>query len=155
MGTDLHQRLTDTILAQLETADPADWSPPWHGADPLPANALTGRRYRGLNVLALWCAAQAHAYAEARWATYRQWAALGAQVRKGERGTLVLFYKDLPREEATDARRSNVEQFPRGFVARASFVFNAAQVDGAPPVEATVPDANALAPLPAFAALDV
>ena len=153
MATDLHQRLTDTILAQLETADPATWSPPWHGADPLPANALTGRRYRGLNVLALWCAAQVQGYAEARWATYRQWAALGAQVRKGERGTIVLFYKDLPREEAVDARSGEGQEPARGFVARASFVFNVAQVDGAPSLEATVPDADALAPLPAFAAL--
>ena len=45
-----------TLLAQIETAD----------------NARTGRRYRGLNVLALWLAAQAEDYADARWATYRQ-----------------------------------------------------------------------------------
>lgn len=85
-------RVAAAILAQLETADPVSRTLPWHGADPLPRNARTGRRYRGINVLALWCAAQAQDYADARWATYQQWAALGAQVRKAERDTLVLFY---------------------------------------------------------------
>lgn len=57
MSTDPYAHLTATILAQLETADPENWSPPWHGADPLPVNALTGRRYRGLNTLVLWATA--------------------------------------------------------------------------------------------------
>ena len=141
---DLHARLAATILAQLETADPASWTPPWHGADPMPHNARTGRRYRGINVLALWCAAQAHAYADARWATYRQWAALGAQVRKAERGTLVLFYKELPRGAEADP----TDGAP--FVARAAHVFNAAQVDAAPPPADTPAPGAALDPLPAF-----
>lgn len=143
---DLHTRVAAAILAQIETADPASWTPPWHGADPMPCNARTGRRYRGINVLALWCAAQAGCYADARWATYRQWAALGAQVRKAERGTLVLFYKDLPRSaEAGDG------DAPEGapFVARAAHVFNAAQVDAVPPT-ADIPTNTPLAPLPAF-----
>nr|WP_246686150.1 ArdC family protein [Methylobacterium sp. WL8] len=38
----------------------------------MPRNARTGRRYRGINVLALWCAAQTNGYADARWATYQQ-----------------------------------------------------------------------------------
>ncbi|WP_083467799.1 ArdC family protein [Methylobacterium tarhaniae] len=130
-ATDLHTRLAAIILAQLDTADPASWTPPWHGADPTPRNARTNRRYRGLNVLALWCAAQAHGYADARWATYRQWAALGAQVRRAERGTLVMFYKELPRgarAETGDVDTTNSAPF----VARAAYVFNAAQVDAAP-----------------------
>ena len=132
---DLHARLAETILAQLETADPTSWSPPWHGADPLPRNARTGRRYRGINVLALWCAAHAHGYADARWATYRQWAALGAQVRKAERSTLVLFYKELPRGARPGAQSGGDAEATDGapFVARVAHVFNAAQVDPVPP----------------------
>ncbi|MDP0971343.1 ArdC family protein, partial [Klebsiella pneumoniae] len=71
MSTEPYAHLTATIIAQLATADPASWSPPWHGADPLPVNALTGRRYRGLNTLVLWAAAQARGYTDPRWATYR------------------------------------------------------------------------------------
>ncbi|MGU3667239.1 ArdC family protein [Methylobacterium sp. A49B] len=145
-ANDLHARLAATILAQLETADPASWSPPWHGADPMPRNAPTGRRYRGINVLALWCAAQANGYADARWATYRQWAALGAQVRKAEHGTLVLFYKELPR--GTDADPTDGAPF----IARAAHVFNAAQVDApAPPTDELAPGITS-DPLPAFEA---
>jgi antirestriction protein ArdC len=143
---DLHARLAATILAQLETADPASWSPPWHGADPMPRNARTGRRYRGINVVALWCAAQANGYADARWATYRQWAAFGAQVRKAERGTLVLFYKELPR--GTDADLTDGVPF----VVRAAYVFNAAQVDAAPPPTDAPAPSITLDPLPAFEA---
>ena len=75
--TDLHARVAAAILSQLETVDPASWTPPWHGADPMPHNALTGRRYSGINVLALWCAAQSNGYADARCATYQRIAANG------------------------------------------------------------------------------
>ncbi|KOX60081.1 ardC antirestriction protein [Streptomyces purpurogeneiscleroticus] len=141
---DLHSRVAATILAQLDTADPALWTPPWQGADPMPRNAHTGRRYRGINVLTLWCAAQGNGYADSRWATYRQWAALGAQVRRAERATLVLFYKELPRGAEADPSDS------APFVARAAHVFNAAQVDAAPPpTDALTPGATP-DPMPTF-----
>lgn len=151
MPADLHARVTATILQQLDTADPDAWTPPWHGADPLPRNALTGARYRGLNILALWCAAQGHGYTDARWATYRQWAALGAQVRRGERGTLILFYRDLPttdRADTTHGTGADNDTTAARFVARASTVFNIAQVDAAP--QATAPTGPPLAPQPTF-----
>ena len=144
---DLYARIA-TILTQLETACPASWTPPWHGADPMPRNARTGRRYRGINVLALWCAAQSKGHADARWATYRQGAALGAQVCKAERGTLVLFYKDLPRR----ARAGTGDSDPpdgASFVARAAHVFNVAQVD-APPAAETDTDTSPPDPFPAY-----
>ena len=138
-SNDLHVRLAATILRQLETADPASWSLPWHGADPMPRNARTGRCYRGINVVSLWSAAQAHDYTDARWATYRQWAALGAQVRGSERGTLVLYYKELPRSARQDARAGNDAEATDSapFVARVAHVFNAAQVDAAQPLSGT------------------
>ena len=146
---DPHSRVSAFILAQLETADPASWSPPWHGADPLPRNALTGRRYRGVNVLTLWVSAQANGFVDPRWSTYRQWSALGAQVRRGERGTPVLFYRDLlgygidTAAAADDAVR---------FVARTSAVFNAAQVDAAPDLPISPPSPAVIEPLPILAA---
>lgn len=125
-----YARLTAAILAETTTAGP--WTPPWHGAEPLPRNSLTGRPYRGINMLALWAAAQRASYVDPRWATYRQWAALGAQVRWGERGTVILFCRD---REAEDGNSSDAERdagdASRRFVARASTMFNADQVDGA------------------------
>jgi antirestriction protein ArdC len=140
--TDLYGRITDTILHQIETAEPGSWVCPWHRASGgLPRNALTGRNYRGINILSLWCGAQASGFADARWATYKQWSELGAQVRKGEHGTLVLFFKDLPR---TDEKAE--DDGDRRFVARASVAFNAAQVIGAPDLPALERGAIATSP---------
>ncbi len=151
MPADLHERVSATILQQLDTADPDAWTPPWHGDDPLPHNALTGKRYRGLNILTLWCAAQAHGYTDARWATYRQWAALGAHVRRGERGSPILFYKDLPtadRADTAEGADTDSHAIAARFTARASTVFNIAQVDAAP--QATAPTGSPPAPQPTF-----
>ena len=128
MATSPHAAVTAAIVAQLEDG-PGAWCCPWHrDGGGLPRNALTSQTYRGINILSLWVAERRHHYASGRWASYRQWQTLGAQVRKGEKGTPVLFYKDLPRSDDGDA------DAPR-FVARASTVFNIAQVEGAPDVE--------------------
>lgn len=127
---DLHQTITDRIISALETAKASDWKCPWHRTGGgLPQNAKTGKPYRGINVLSLWCADQSAGYGDSRWATYKQWSELGAQVRKGERSSIVVFYKDY---EAT----SEDGEAERRMVAKASFAFNAAQVDGAPAAEA-------------------
>jgi antirestriction protein ArdC len=94
---DLYRRITDQIVAAIE-AGAADWRMPWH-TDPAtpatsivrPVNALTGKPYRGANVVALWATAETFGYKSAQWATYNQWQELGAQVRKGERASLVVF----------------------------------------------------------------
>ena len=127
--TDPYARVTTLILQQIEAADPGSWICPWHRVSGgLPCNALTGRSYRGINIVALSCGGQSAGFADARWGTYRQWAELGAQVRKNERGTGVLSYRDLPDASKDDAR-------DRRFVARDSSVFNAEQVDSAPEVQ--------------------
>ena len=129
---DIHQRITDQIAAAIE-AGAGEWRMPWHpsadGTAPvLPVNAATRKPYRGVNTVVLWATAQAEGYRSAVWATYRQWAELGAQVRKGERASPVVFWKISEEEEDTDqgaedGRRSRV-------LARGYSVFNAAQVDG-------------------------
>ena len=130
---DIYQRITDRIVEAIE-AGAGEWRMPWHsganGSAPvLPINAASGKPYRGVNTVVLWATAQAEAYPSAVWATYRQWAELGAQVRKGEKSSPVVFWKISDREQQEDAedqedgRRSRV--FARGYS-----VFNAAQVDG-------------------------
>lgn len=125
MAQDIHQAVTDSIIRTLEAGEQGSWQCPWHRkGGGLPVNALTGRPYRGINTLALWCAEQANGYGDSRWATYRQWQELGAQVRKGERSTLITFWKEYEAEEGGETKRR--------FVARASYGFNASQVEGAP-----------------------
>ena len=134
---DVYQSVTDRILAAVE-ADPANPTLPWHRsglATLLPTNAATGNDYRGINIVALWAEAQLRGFPYAVWASYRQWAGLGAQVRKGEKGSLVVFYKEYetdpdPEQDGDDGKR---------LVIKSSHVFNAAQVDGYPPAEPPPP----------------
>jgi antirestriction protein ArdC len=96
----------------------------------MPTNAASGNAYHGINILNLWVTAEQRGYAAPIWATYKQWSEKGCQVRKGERSALIIFYKEFqtePTGEDDDGKRR---------MARASYVFNAAQVDGF-----TLPDA--------------
>ena len=91
--TDVHTRITAEIVAAIE-AGAGDWRMPWHHdgtAVTRPENISSGKRYRGVKVLALWIASQAHGYADGLWDTYRQWLAAGAQVRRSECGTTVVL----------------------------------------------------------------
>lgn len=67
-----------------------------------PRNLRTGQPYRGANVLLLWDEALTQGYATHLWMTYRQAAALGGQVRRGEHGVLCAHF------ERVDQRRAGV-----------------------------------------------
>lgn len=126
---DVHQAITSQIVAAIEsgTGEPRL---PWHrsgSAIDRPVNIASGRAYRGVNTVALWAAADAHSFPQGVWGTYRQWQERGAQVRKGEKSSLVVFYRELGSGDADDAGEGETI---RRAVARASRVFNIAQVDG-------------------------
>jgi antirestriction protein ArdC len=137
---DIYTRITAEIVAAIE-AGAGEWHMPWHHdgtSTARPINVVSRKNYRGANVLALWAAAQAASYPTGLWGTYAQWQAIGAQVRKGERATAIVFWKttrarpddDADPDETTDER-------PR-FFARGYSVFNQAQVDGYVAPEAAV-----------------
>ena len=116
------------LIASIE-ADPGQPSMPWRrSSGPLfmPANALTGNAYNGINIVSLWVSAEVQRFTAPVWATYRQWSELGAQVRKGEKSSLVVFYKEYD----TDPNPDVADDDGKRRVARASYVFNASQVDG-------------------------
>ena len=72
---DIYTRITAEIVAAIE-AGAGTWKMPWHhdgSAISRPTNVGSARRYRGVNVIALWIAAQAAGYASGVWGTYRQW----------------------------------------------------------------------------------
>lgn len=125
---DIHQSVTDRIVAALE-AGAGECKLPWHrpgACSVMPRNASSEKPYNGINVLSLWATAEAKGYDRSLWATYRQWQAMDAQVRKDEKAALVVFYKEFstdpdPDTEGDDGLRR---------VAKASWVFNVAQVDG-------------------------
>lgn len=121
----VYQKITDQIVAAIAAGAPR-FEMPWHTRHPRPVNVASQKPYRGVNTLALWVAEQQHGYSGGTWGTYRQWNAIGGQVRKGERAATIVFFKDVERptdeDEETKSRRS--------IVAIASSVFNADQVDG-------------------------
>jgi antirestriction protein ArdC len=128
---DVYTRITAEIIAAIE-AGAGDWRMPWHHdgtSITRPTNVASGRRYRGINTLALWAAASAAGYGQGLWGTYRQWLGAGAQVRKGEKATTVVLWKEL-RSSKDDEEGSEDGQEHRRLFARAFSVFNLAQVDG-------------------------
>jgi antirestriction protein ArdC len=126
----IHQAITDKIITAIEQGA-GSFRMPWVQTKGTPRNATTQKTYRGINVLSLWIAAMASGYTTDLWATFEQWKKAGANVRKGEKGTLIVFYKQLDLKDADDETDRKV------LYARASHVFNATQVDGA---NITAPD---------------
>ena len=122
---DVYARVTDEIIKAIE-AGAGEYRMPWHHGSHLPRNAGTKLPYRGVNLIALGSAARVRGFQSSFWATYRQWGKLGAQVRRGEKASVIVFYK---REEA-DQNEEDDDTKRNRVVIRGSFVFNASQVDG-------------------------
>lgn len=143
---EFYERITARIIEQMETASAAGWQKPWITTEQntlQPVNAATRREYRGVNVLMLWAAAEITGYQDGRWPSFKQWQQIGAQVRRGEKGTPVVFYKELARRDVEAAGGPISGQFegaaaeatkPGTFLmAKSSYVFIAAQVEGDTP----------------------
>lgn len=129
---DVHQHITDQIVAAIERGA-GEFRLPWRrsAANAMrPVNVASKAAYRGVNVLSLWASADANGYESGVWGTFRQWAAAGASVKKGERASYVVFYREITR-----ASNDDPDEAPETcLLARASPVFAAEQVDGyAPP----------------------
>lgn len=125
---DIYQDVTDSIVRQIEAGLNGGWKRPWKtvaadGSSYFPVS-VDGRAYRGMNTLILLSEAQAKGYPANVWGTYKAWQAHDAQVRKGERGTLVTLWRfPIIKDEKTGKEKTI--PFIRGFT-----VFNASQVDG-------------------------
>lgn len=139
---DLHAETTDRIVAALE-AGVRPWRRPWDtdkasGGMPTPRNGVSGRRYRGINLVLL---AMAGTGPDPRWLTYRQAAARGWHVRRGERGSRVFFFRKHAVPEHTERRDGDGEAggVRHVLLLKAYTVFHASQVDGIPPFRAPAP----------------
>lgn len=147
---DVYTRITSEIIAAIESGA-GNWRMPWHhNGSPItrPTNVLSGKRYRGINVLALWVAADCAGYADGLWGTYKQWNSASAQVRKGERATTVVLWKEFKpkhHDSEDEGEGGDDDDRPRLF-ARAFWVFNRAQVDNYdPPAKPVLPEADRIA----------
>ncbi len=136
-----HEIVAEKLIEQLRQHT-APWQKPWAAGEAyLPYNPTSGKTYKGINSIQL----LSEQRTDPRWLTYKQANDAGAQVRRGEKGTLVQYWK-FEEERAVkdakgkpvldaqgDARKETVQlRQPRVFFAT---VFNAEQIDGLPPLE--------------------
>lgn len=105
MKQDVYQKVTDKIVSDLEQGE-LTWLKPWSSGNtegriikPLRHNGLP---YNGINILMLWGAMMEGCYLSPFWMTYRQAKEHGAHVRKGERGSLVVYANTLTKTEEND-----------------------------------------------------
>jgi antirestriction protein ArdC len=131
--SDIYTRVTDRILADLEKGV-RPWLQPWnagHAAGPItrPLRA-SGQPYKGVNVLMLWTSAMAQHFASPIWMTFKQAKELNANIRKGSKGSPVVYSDCITRTETTD---DGGEQERDIYFMKEYHVFNVEQIDGLPP----------------------
>jgi len=133
----IYEEITEKIIAALEDGV-IPWAKPWnavqHGAF---RNAITNRPYRGLNIMLLNLVAMLKGFVDPRWLTFRNAEKLGGNIRKGEKGVQVIFWKFLPVQnrmddgemdpdtDAIDGEERKVIPFARTYT-----VFNVEQCEG-------------------------
>jgi antirestriction protein ArdC len=132
---DVYTRITDKIIASLEQGV-RPWIQPWkaeHAAGkitrPLRHN---GQAYSGINILMLWASAMEQGYSAPIWMTFKQALELNAHVRKGEKGSLVVYANAITRTEHDDATGEDMKReipFLKGYT-----VFNVEQIEGLPDI---------------------
>jgi antirestriction protein ArdC len=133
---DIYQEITDKVIAAIEQGA-GTWEMPWIAAARAgnAMNATTGKAYRGINIISLGMTAAGCGYERNHWASYQQWTTAGAQVRKGERGALVVYYGSTTvRDPSAPSGDDDSERTVRFL--KHSHVFNVAQVDNAKPAPA-------------------
>jgi antirestriction protein ArdC/phage/plasmid primase-like uncharacterized protein len=127
-----HEMVAELLLEQIRQGT-APWQRPWSPSQASlmqPINPVTGNHYRGLNAIYL----MALGRADNRWMTYKQAQDKGWQVRKGERGSQIQFWKFGEEQKVKDdsgQERVVHERYARPKVFTAT-VFNAEQIDGIP-----------------------
>ncbi len=143
--SDYAKTVSESIIRQLEQGT-APWLKPWQaGQRYLPFNAVSGNPYKGMNAVWLLSVAEARGYGDTRWMTYKQATSLDTQVNKGEKGTVIQFWKwqdeilklDENGQPVLDEKGKPIKvtvrlQRPK---VRSAVVFNADQISGLPPME--------------------
>ena len=136
-----HEKVAQTIIEQLKQGT-APWQKPWIGGEYMPHNPITGTRYKSMN--SLWLMAQNKE--DPRWMTYKQAQGIGAQVKKGERGTVIEYWKlteERPKLDKEGREIIGEDGKPEKVTVKLErpkvmhfVVFNGSQIDGLPPLEA-------------------
>lgn len=123
MSNTIYQEITDSIITELENGA-APWVKPWKADSSADKNVISQKPYQGINRLILGMSSMFRGFSVPVWASYKQWESLGANVRKGEKGTRIVFFSPVTKE---NKQTGETESYA---VLKAYWVFNASQVDG-------------------------
>lgn len=132
-----YEMITEEVIAAMEAAT-GNFELPWNksACSGLPVNGSTKKEYKGINIVMLWISAASNGFTSNEWFTFKQAKDLKGQVRKGEKGTRVVFWKFLEKETEESSEnedsKTNKSTVP---VCRYFTVFNRDQIDGLPEVE--------------------
>ena len=135
MANKVYQKVTERIIEKLEQGE-VPWHMPW--SSELPKNLVSGKTYRGINVFLL----GSMGYSSPHWLTFKQTDSLGGHVNKGEKSTMVVFWKMWEREN-TDGEKESIP------VLRYFKVFNVDQVSLPAEEMPASPGKNDIEPIPA------
>ncbi len=106
---DVYQIITDQIMELLDKGV-IPWKKPWKGgASGWPKSLASKKQYRGINTFLLAVTAEAMGFDSSYWLTYKQAINLGGYIKKGEKGTMIVFWKPWEIEE-TDKETGKVEK---------------------------------------------
>jgi antirestriction protein ArdC len=144
---DIYENVTNSIITALEQGAPP-WVCPWRGGNAMPSNLVTGKPYRGINVIMLCVEAMSRNYTDSRWLTFKQANEIGARIRKDEHGTPIVFYRLREINDATsdvaDTDTATKRSIP---MLKTYTVFNASQLE-------CIPDRFALCPVHTWQPID-
>ena len=140
---DIYSRITDKVIAGLQDKG-LKWFKPWtDGSGSInPINHVSGKPYRGINIMLLSAAMHDGEYTYNEWCTYKQAAAKGGQVRKGEKSTQIIFWvvsfyhRDTQKwysEAQLKKAKIKRSECDERWTIRGYNVFNIAQCDGLTP----------------------
>lgn len=149
-----YEIITNQIVEALEEVDSNNWECPWNQFSQLPRNADSGRRYSGVNVLVLWSVAMSRGYETQDWFTYKGAQRNGGQVKKGEKGTKIVYWRfikkpnlraaGLTKEQYDNLSKQDKADVPKKSIplCKTFTVFNRAQCKGLPKPETTEVKSN-------------
>jgi antirestriction protein ArdC len=129
ISSDICDKITASIISELESGV-MPWVKPWEAGNvPTLPKRHNGAAYRGINILILWQAGLRAGYRSPVWMTFKQALEYKAGVRKGEKGTQIVFASKMVKETIGDSGESELRAFSflKGYT-----VFNADQIDNLP-----------------------
>jgi len=123
MSNKIYESVTQSIIEQLEKGA-TPWIKPWKADSTADKNLISQKPYQGVNRLILGLSSMVKGYDTPVWASFKQFESLGASVRKGEKGTAIVWFSPITKE---NKETGEVESFN---ALKTYYVFNVAQCDG-------------------------